>query len=131
VTACLCFHNLCIIHGEEFDFDWIRTVEEDIKKTRVESFGDLRNADTFYVLEANILEMRNMQKQVVQVEFNDPMKNDITIFEDIEIGCESRVDREERMKAMLQEVVRTHMMLAKSYYKDHLAKTTKVTFLLH
>jgi len=72
--------------------------------------------------------MRNMQKQVVQVEFNDPMENDITTSEDIEIGCESGVDREERMKAMLQEAVQTHMMLAKSYYKDHLAKTTTKTF---
>jgi len=56
-----------------------------MKKTRAESFGDLRNADTFYALEVIILEMRNMQKQVVQVEFNDPMGNNTTTFEDIEI----------------------------------------------
>ena len=105
--------------------------EEDMKKTWAESFGlDLRNTDRFYAFEASILEMRNIQKQVVQVEFNDPMENDTTTFEDIDIGREYRVDREERMKAMFQEVVRTHMILAKSFYKDHLAKTTKVTFLL-
>jgi len=75
------------------------------EETRAESFGDLRNADIFYALEASILEMRIMQKQVVQVEFNDPMENDTTTSEDIEIGCESRVDHEERMKAMLQEAV--------------------------
>jgi len=84
VTACLCLHNLCITHGEEFDFDWAKAAEEDMKKTRAESFADLRNADRFYALEASILEMKNIQKQVVQVEFNDPLENDTTIFEDIE-----------------------------------------------
>ena len=105
VTAYLCLHNLCIIYGKEFDFDWARMAEEGMKKTQAESFGDLKNTDRFYALEASILEMRNIQKQVVQVEFNDPMENDTTTFEDIDIGGERRVDCEKRMKSKLQEAV--------------------------
>ena len=33
VTACLCLHNLCLIHVEEFDMNWARSAEEELKKT--------------------------------------------------------------------------------------------------
>jgi hypothetical protein len=33
VTTCLCLHNLCIIHGDEFDLNWAKSAEEDMKKT--------------------------------------------------------------------------------------------------
>ena len=32
VTACLCLHNLCLIHADEFDINWARNVEEELKK---------------------------------------------------------------------------------------------------
>jgi len=50
-------------------------------------------------LEASILEMKNIRKQVVQIEFNDPIKNDTLNLEDTEIGNETRVDHEEQVKA--------------------------------
>ena len=28
VTACLCLHNLCLIHVDEFDMNWAKSVEE-------------------------------------------------------------------------------------------------------
>ena len=108
--------------------DWTKTTKEDLQEARTQSFGALKNADMFHALEASILEMRSIQKQLVQVEFNDPVENDTTNFEDIDIGDETKLHCEERIKAMLQEATRTHMMLAKSYYMDHLAKTTMVTF---
>jgi hypothetical protein len=68
-------HNLYVIHGDEFDLNWAKSAEENTKKISPESFCDLRNADMFYVLEASIAEMRKAQKQVVQVEFTDLVKN--------------------------------------------------------
>ena len=67
VTACLCLHNLCIIYGDEFDLNWAKCAKEDMKKTSLETFGDLKNIDTFHVLEAGIVEMRKIQNEEVQV----------------------------------------------------------------
>jgi hypothetical protein len=47
VTTCLCLHNLCIIHGEEFDLNWAKSAKENMKKTSSKSFSDLRNAIYF------------------------------------------------------------------------------------
>jgi hypothetical protein len=60
VTTCLCLHNLCIIHGDEFDMNWTKSAEEDMKKTSSKSFGDLRNTDMFHVLEVGIVEMKKV-----------------------------------------------------------------------
>jgi hypothetical protein len=60
-----------------------------------------------------------MQKQVVQVEFNDPIENDTTnlnIIESEEKIVESRADHEEMIKSMLKKAIRTHLMLVESYY---------------
>jgi len=65
VTTSLCFNNLCIIHGDEFDLNWAKSVEEDMKRTSLKTFGDLRNIDTFHVLEAGIAKMRKIQNQEV------------------------------------------------------------------
>ena len=40
-------------------------------KTSLQSFGDFRNVDLFYVLESGISEMKNIQREIVQIEFND------------------------------------------------------------
>jgi hypothetical protein len=63
--------------------------------------------------------VRKMQKQVVQVEFNDPIENDTTnlnIIESEEKIVESRADHEEMIKSMLKKAIRTHLMLVESYY---------------
>jgi hypothetical protein len=26
--ACICFHNLCIIHGDNFNIEWVQKVEQ-------------------------------------------------------------------------------------------------------
>jgi hypothetical protein len=60
-----------------------------------------------------------MQKQVVQVEFNDPIENDTTnlnIIESEEKIVESRADHDEMIKSMLKKAIRTHLMLVESYY---------------
>ena len=32
-TNCLYLHNLCIIHGNEFDLNWAKMIEEYMKMT--------------------------------------------------------------------------------------------------
>jgi hypothetical protein len=28
VTACICLHNLCIIHGDNFDIKWVEEAQK-------------------------------------------------------------------------------------------------------
>ena len=37
VTACICLHNLCLIDADEFDMNWARNVEEELKKKSLQT----------------------------------------------------------------------------------------------
>jgi hypothetical protein len=60
VTACLCLHNLCLIHIDKFDMNWAKNAEEELKKTSLQYFGDFRDVNMFYVLESGISDMKNI-----------------------------------------------------------------------
>ena len=127
VTACLCLHNLCVIHGDEFDLNWARNAEEELKKASEESFGNFRDVDLFHVLQSGISEMRNIQREVVQTEFNDIGTNERDM--DVEENdAETRGDREERSKMLLKEATEFHLMLADIYYKEQLKRKGTVVF---
>ena len=96
-----------------------------------ESFGDFKNIDIFHVLETSIAEIKKIQNEEVQVEFNDPVENDtsnLDIIQSKEKVVETKVDREKKIKNMLKEVILVHLMLAKSYYMEQLGKKIKITF---
>ena len=57
-----------------------------MKKTSLKSFNNLGNIDTFHVLEADIVKMRKIQNQEVQVEFKDPVENDTTTVSTLKRG---------------------------------------------
>jgi hypothetical protein len=100
-----------------------------MKKTSLESFGDLKNAYMFHVLETGIAEMRKVQKQVVQVEYNGLVENNtinLDIIESKDKVAKTRIDHEERIKSMIKEA--THLILAKSYYIEQVGKKTKIAF---
>jgi hypothetical protein len=60
VTTCLCLHNLCLIHADEFDMNWARSDEEELKKTFLQNIGDFRDVNLFHVLESDISEIKNI-----------------------------------------------------------------------
>jgi hypothetical protein len=129
VTACLCLHNLCLIHGDEFDLNWARSAEEELKKASQESFGDFRDVDLFHVLQSGISEMKNIQREVVQIEFNDIGTSEMDMAVEVEEnGDETRGDREERSKILLKEATEFHLMLADIYYKEQLKRKATVVF---
>lgn len=47
ITTCLWLHNLCFIYGNVFDINGPNNVEEYMKITSLEIFGDLRIVDSF------------------------------------------------------------------------------------
>lgn len=97
VIASLCLHNLCLIHADEFDMNWVRSVEEELKKTSLQNFDDFREVDLFDVLESDNSEIENIQRKVVQIEFNDIDTSEMDmIFELEENVAEPRENRDER-----------------------------------
>ena len=43
VTACICLHNLCLIHSDGFDMQWAKQAKEEMEWTRIRVFGKLYN----------------------------------------------------------------------------------------
>lgn len=96
-----------------------------MKMTSLESFSDRRNVDTFHVLEANIVEMRKIQNQDMQVEFNDDVNNDTTnidIIESEENVAKTIVDYDENIKNILKRTTRIYLMWKINYYMEGLKK---------
>jgi hypothetical protein len=84
----------------------------------------------FYVLESDISEMKNIQREVVQIEFNDIDTSDMDIaFELEENVAETIGDRDKRTNDMLKEATKFHLMLVDIYYKEQLKKKIKIVFL--
>ena len=84
-----------------------------MKKTFLQNFGDFRAVDLFHVLEFGISEMRNIQREVVQIKYNNIDTNEMEmVFELEENVTETRGDRDERKKIMLKEATKFHLMLA-------------------
>ena len=65
------------------------------------------------MLEFGISEMRNIQREVVQIKYNNIDTNEMEmVFELEENVTETRGDRDERKKIMLKEATKFHLMLA-------------------
>lgn len=61
VTACICLHNLCIIHGDEFDMQWAKEAEKVMEAERDATFGQLKSVDIFHSAIEGIATMRAVQ----------------------------------------------------------------------
>ena len=94
-----------------------------MKKASLQNFGDFRAMDLFHVLEFGISNMRNIQREVVQIEFNDIDTSEMDMtFKLEENVAEIRGDRDERTKIMLKEPNEFHLMLADIHYKKQLKR---------
>jgi hypothetical protein len=47
VTACICLHNLCIIHRDKFDTEWAKEGERLMQRESSEYIGQLHKPDIF------------------------------------------------------------------------------------
>ena len=130
VTASFCLHNLCIIQKDEFNMEWAVDVEKDLQEETNMSFGNLQNIDMFKVLEASLREMRELQK--INPEAEETPFIELEEEEEVEGGNdegeETKVERQKNMKQMLAEATRVHLLLAKSFYKAHLAQKSTLRF---
>ena len=60
VTACICLHNLCIIHKDKFDLDWAKEGEKLMQRDSLERIGQLEKPDIFMAAVKAAKEMRHL-----------------------------------------------------------------------
>jgi hypothetical protein len=61
VTTCICLHNLCIIHGNNFDMKWAEEAQKLLEAERNDHFGQLKSVDIFHSTLEGIQLMRELQ----------------------------------------------------------------------
>ncbi len=57
IMVCICPHNLCIIHGDNFDMEWVQEAKQTMQMETNHLLGQFRHKDMFHVVEQAIKEM--------------------------------------------------------------------------
>jgi hypothetical protein len=132
VTACICLHNLCIIHGDIFNEKWAKKVEKEMLDLSKQHLGRLRQIDTFRIATEAI-------KQMKMVHLNEQDALRYAVYDGIDLeavqgegigeeSTESRLEKEEKVKKLLHEATSQHEKMATSFYKAHLQTSRNVIF---
>jgi hypothetical protein len=61
VTVCIYLHNLCIIHGDNFDMKWTEEAQKLLETEKNDYFGQLRSMDIFHSTLEGIPLIRELQ----------------------------------------------------------------------
>jgi hypothetical protein len=61
VIAYICLHNLCIIHGDNFDMKWAVEAQKLLEAERNDHFEQLKSMDIFHSTLEGIQLMRELQ----------------------------------------------------------------------
>ena len=69
VIACICLHNLCVIHADGFDMQWANEDEQDRQNSQNAPFGNLENIDMFYIAEVAIQKIKLLQHLEINIEY--------------------------------------------------------------
>ena len=78
VTTCICHHNLCIIHKDKFDLDWIKKVERLMQRESLEQIGQLEKPDIFMAAVEAAKEMRHLlglEEDIILIKTVDELDN--------------------------------------------------------
>ena len=139
LTACICLHNLCIIHQNKFDDEWAKEGENIMHMESTNQLGQFENVDNFMAATQAAKEMRRYLKmdkiEAGSLEIEDieeTVVNDIESVEEDEDSSveavETRKDKEARTKSMLVQATQAHELLAELFWKAHLRKEGKILF---
>jgi hypothetical protein len=60
VTACICLHNLCIIHKDKFDLDWAKEGERLMQRESLERIWQFEKPDIFMAAVEAAKELRHL-----------------------------------------------------------------------
>jgi hypothetical protein len=129
VTACICLHNLCIIHKDKFDLDWAKEGERLMQRESLERSGQLEKPDIFMAAAEAAKEMRHLlglEEGIIPIETLD--EPDDMNDEDTQEIVETKKEREARVKNMLVQATKAHELMANTLWEAHLRAEGKILF---
>jgi hypothetical protein len=133
VTVCICLHNLCIIHGDNFDMKWVEKAQKLLEAERNDHFGQLKSVDIFHSAFEGIQLMRESQGlqgiRTIPEENDNEEEGDLFNTQGNEGRQQSKKDKDAEVKKILYKTTRAHELLTNSFYEAHLRKEGKALFL--
>jgi hypothetical protein len=129
VTACICLHNLCIIHKDQFDLDWAEEGERLMQRESLERIGQLEKPDIFIVAAEAAKEMRHLlglEEGIIPIETLD--EHDDMNDEDTQETVETKKEREAKVKNMLVQATKAHELMVNTFWEAHLRAEGKILF---
>ena len=135
VTACICLHNLCIIHGDGFNMQWAREAQQDLQESTNQNFGNLNNVegdvDTFLIAKESMKQMQIILLPPQQAHESNLLQYDGGDPESIKVkgvSIQYKKEKEENLQKMLRQATTQHELMAQNCWKLHVAKERTITF---
>ena len=137
VSACICLHNLCIIHGDGFNMRWAQEAHTDLRNSTNQNFGNLQNAQhdasTLLIARESMKQMQIMllppqeahESELLKYDGDDPE----SIKDKMQVdSVESKKNKEELIQKMLKQATTQHELMAQNCWQLHVAKESTIIF---
>jgi hypothetical protein len=133
VSACICLHNFCIIHGDKFNKKWAKKAEFELVEASRREFTDpLHKTNTFCIATEAIKQMRIVQLRTGEAiplaayDGEDPKNVQLDGLKD-ELP-ETKKEREDKDKKLLEDATNQHEMMARTFFAAQLKAKSNLTF---
>jgi len=129
ITVSLCLYNLYILENDEFSMDWAKEVEKELQVEANMTLEKMQKKNMFHSLELSLQEVRELQKKNPQGEEIPFIELEEEIENEENFACEeTKTKLQEKIKNMLANSIRVHLLLAKTFYRGHLARNSDIQF---
>ena len=133
VSACICLHNFCIIHGDKFNKKWARKAEfEFVQLSQQEFTNELQKTNTFSIATESIKQMRIVQlptkAPIPLVACNGEDPENVEFLDLRNELLETRKAREEKDKKLLEDATNQHEMMPRTFFLSQLKAKSTLTF---
>ncbi len=69
ITTCLSLHNLCIIHRDNFNMQWVKEAIREMEHMKEKVFGNLKETNVYCIVEQTIQDMKWLGNPKMYQEF--------------------------------------------------------------
>ena len=135
VSACICLHNLCIIHNDGFNIHWASKTHTKLQQSSNQSLGNLENAQhdapELIIAKESLKQMKIIllppqtatKSTLLQYDGNDLGSLQVNKLEE---SIELRKEKEKKIQKMLKQATIQHEFMAQNNWQLHLAKESDI-----
>jgi len=129
ITTCLSLHNLCIIHKENFNMQWVEEATCEVEHMKKKVFEILKETDVYHIVEQAIQDMKQLGNPKLQQECNlsyESNPKELTL-ESPSQGT-SKKQKEEVEKELFQKSTISHLQIVRTLYQASLQRNYNLEF---